>query len=73
MITYDGFDKALIGTGVRCGSEDVNVYSFEKMVDILVERDGMDCDTASEFIEFNCVGAYLGETTPIIVMDKIED
>lgn len=73
MIEYDGFEDALIGTGVRCGQQDVNVYSFEKMVDVLVKRDEMDYDMAAEFIDYNYVGAYLGETTPIIVVEKEEE
>jgi hypothetical protein len=35
------------------------------MVAILVERDGMDEDEADEFLDFNCLGGYLGEHTPI--------
>jgi hypothetical protein len=34
---------------------------------VLMTRDGMDYDEASEYIDFNCVGAYVGEQTPIIV------
>ena len=32
-------------------------------------RDGMNYDDAEEYIEFNCIGAYIGEQTPIIVFD----
>jgi hypothetical protein len=38
------------------------------MVDVLVSRDGMELDEAIEFIDYNCLGAWVGELTPIIVM-----
>jgi hypothetical protein len=38
------------------------------MIEVLMERDGMDDETAMEYIDFNCVGAWMGEKTPIIVM-----
>ena len=71
MITYDEYEDAIQGfatiwseTGYR---NDVMVYDGEKIVDILVSRDGMTPEDALEFIEFNIEGAYLGPTTPIIV------
>lgn len=67
LITYDGFESAELGLGVRCGFEDVKVYSFDKMVEVLVERDGMEEDEAAEFIDYNIVVAHLGERTPVIV------
>jgi hypothetical protein len=44
------------------------VYSWEKMVDVCIKRDGMTYDEATEYIEYNCTGAWVGERTPIIVM-----
>ena len=34
----------------------------------LIERDGMDYEEATEYIDYNCLGAWIGEQTPIIVM-----
>lgn len=67
LITYDGFESAELGLGVRCGFEYVKVYSFDKMIDVLVERDVMEEDEAEEFIDYNIIGAHLGERTPVIV------
>ena len=64
----DGFDEACIGLSQRINEPMLAVYSYEKMVDLLVKRDGMDAEEAMEFIDFNCVGAWIGERTPIIVM-----
>jgi|21_taG_2_1085346.scaffolds.fasta_scaffold00366_24 hypothetical protein len=67
MITWDRFDDAIIGTGSRCNSPDVFIYSFNKMVKILVDEDDMTPEEAIDFIEYNVIGYWVGETTPIIL------
>ena len=67
-LLMDGFDEACIGFSQRINEPLLAVYSYEKMVEVLMERDGMDDEMAMEYIDFNCVGAHMGETTPIIVM-----
>lgn len=67
IMKADGFDDACIGVGSRCGSEDVLVYDIDKAVAILMKRDGMNVIDAYEYIEVNCVGSYVGDTTPIWV------
>jgi uncharacterized protein (DUF1810 family) len=37
------------------------------MVKILVARDDMSVEEAHEYLQFNVIGAYIGEYTPIIV------
>jgi len=66
-LLMDGFDEALLGFSQRMNKPLLAVYSYEKMVDVLVERDGMDTEEAMEFIDFNCFG-WVGKRTPIIVM-----
>ena len=65
---FNGFDGALIGYSQRINEPMLAVYSWEKMVDICVKRDGMNHDEAAEFVERNCVGGWVGETTPIVVI-----
>jgi hypothetical protein len=67
ILLMDGFDEACIGISQRINEPMLAVYSYDKMVDLLVVRDGMDVDEAMEFVDFNCVGAWIGERTPIIV------
>lgn len=72
LLKIDGFDEAAIGTAcIWRGNtrEDVLVYSGDKIVDILMERDGMEQFDAIEYIEFNIEGAYMGEKTPVIVWE----
>lgn len=67
ILLMDGFDEAFIGTSQRINEPVLAVYSYDKLVDLLMTRDGMDDEQAMEFVEYNCVGAWIGERTPIIV------
>jgi len=61
----DGFEKGLIG--ITCGIEPRAVYDINKMITILMERDEMDYNEAVEFLEYNVIGAYVGEKTPVYI------
>lgn len=67
LLQADGFEEALLGVGTKKGSEDSLVYSYEKCVDILIERENMSHEEAIEWMEYNVVDAYVGPTTPIFV------
>lgn len=60
----DGFSEALIGMGNRF-TYDVAVYDYTKCIEILARE--MPEDEAVEYFEFNVVGAYMGEHTPVFV------
>lgn len=65
----DGFEEALIGMAYRCGKPALAAYSVQKCLAILQERDGMDYDGALEFLEFNSIGAWAGDNTPVWIYD----
>jgi uncharacterized protein YozE (UPF0346 family) len=67
-LLMDGFDEAFLGFSYRMNEPVIAVYSWTTMIDILVDRDGMDFDEASEYIDFNILNAWVGEQTPIVVM-----
>ena len=67
LLKADGFDKAILGVGRRCSQPDLIVYDYDKCCEILVKRDKMTYEEAEEFMEFNVVGAWVGESTPIFV------
>ena len=69
----DGFDEAIMGYAGRCGMNDVLLYSANKIIQILTERDGMTDEEAIEFFEYNIKGAYMGEGTPLYYDDLDED
>ena len=66
-IVYDGFEDAFIGYAERCSSPGVAVYSYERMIQVLMGRDGMTYEEAAEFIDFNVVGGWVGEKTPYVM------
>ena len=68
VLLMDGFEEAFIGYSQRINEPVLAVYSWEKMVDVLMTRDGMSDAEAMEYIDYNCLGAWVGEQTPIIVM-----
>jgi hypothetical protein len=70
VLLMDGFEEAFIGYSQRINEPVLAVYSYERMLGVLVRRDDMDYDEATEYISYNCLGAWVGEKTPIIVMDS---
>ena len=55
-------------------SEDGRViYSYPQMLEHLVLNDGMTYEEASEFVDFNTIGAlaYMGEKAPIILNEIV--
>ena len=68
----DGFDEAIIGLATRIGMELVVAYDVEKIIGILMNRDGMDYEEAVEYYEFNIVGAWMGEFTPIFITTSVD-
>ena len=64
----DGFEEALIGVVDGACRQPVACYDFAKCVDILVAQ-GMDEEEAEEYLEFNTLGAYVGEMTPLFLHD----
>ena len=68
FLVADGFDEAILGMDE--GSERV-IYSISKCIEIL-EKDDMSREDAIDYLYYNCVGAYVGEQTPIWCWDLFE-
>ena len=69
MLTADGLDEAIIGEVSSFGRDETILYSVQKIIDILIKRDGMTPDEALEFYDFNIAGSYLGEGMPTFLND----
>jgi hypothetical protein len=70
------FDRALIGYRVEQTGDSHQaraVYSIDKILEVLVDHEGMTPDDAVEWFGFNIEGAYLGPSTPIYVDENAED
>jgi hypothetical protein len=63
----DGLEAAIIGYVVNHHHAAVAVYDYDKCIATLVDRDGMTHEDAEEFLEFNTLGAYVGENGPLYV------
>ena len=70
----DGFDSAILGMCERFGNNIVVAYDREKCIEILMEdfknglQDGEDLYIAAlEYFEYNVMGAYVGENTPVFL------
>jgi hypothetical protein len=63
----NGFDEALIGVAERINLGPVAAYSVEKILDILVQRDGLSYEDAYEHFNFNILGSWVGENTPVFI------
>jgi hypothetical protein len=46
-------------------------YSEPKVIELLVKHDKMTPDDAMEHYQFNILGAYVGENTPVFIDDSV--
>ena len=65
----DGFDNALLGYNASSFSA---VYDYTNCLDIL-HKQGMTPEEAHEHMEFNVVGAYVGDFTPSFIHTFVQD
>ena len=65
----EAFNEALVGIGNRCGLTGIAIYDYHKIIEILMKKYRMDDESAIEWYEYNMVGSYNGEHTPLFVED----
>lgn len=58
------FDRAIVGVVERFGGVVAVCYDFGKVLKVL-RKQGMDPDEAQEWFDFNVIGSYLGDATPV--------
>jgi hypothetical protein len=62
------YDDAIIGVARRIGMEEVVAYDANKVYEIIAKM--MNTDDmleVFEYFEFNILGAYVGERTPVFI------
>ena len=69
-ILLDGLNDAIIGVVEEFGNERRVLYSADKIINILMERDGMTWHEAVEFYDFNILGLHAGEQNPVFLVTK---
>ena len=81
----DGFDEAIIGMAQRINLGPVVAYDIEKILNILAldmevdESDLQEGETienvkysmALEYFEYNILGAWMGEFTPVFITTSL--
>lgn len=69
---YDGLDDAIVGIGQTNYSDQLVVYSYEKIIEVLV-RQGMEQEEAIDYADFNIIGMHIGEGQPVILFERTPD
>jgi hypothetical protein len=65
LMRMDGFDDAILGVVERIGLQTV-CYDLNKVIEILMKQ-GMEEQDAWDWYQFNMVGAWVGEATPVFL------
>ena len=65
-LLMDGLEDACVGVARQFNSY-WPIYSLEKILQLLVARDGLNREEALEHYEFNIVGGWHGAQTPFIL------
>ena len=78
MKLADGYEKAFIGTTISAfGRKQVALYDYDKCIMILINDNDWNEEEAIEWFNFNTIGSWVGEDTPIFVnvhkLDVIND
>ena len=67
ILFADGLEKAFIGIGYQFTTP-IAIYSKKKAIQCFMEQ-GMDEEQAHEYFDYNVIGSYVGEQTPIFLED----
>jgi hypothetical protein len=62
----NGHDEAIVGIVEYFGSQQQLCYDKEKVLQKLM-KSGMTYEEACEYFDFNIIGAYMGEQTPVFI------
>jgi hypothetical protein len=65
------YDEAIIGVAQSANGLFTVAYSEPKIIALLIKNEQMEPDDALEWYQFNILGSYLGEQTPIFIDDEI--
>jgi hypothetical protein len=66
-ILLDGLESAIVGIVEEFGNGNRVLYSKQKILNILQERDLMTMGEAEEFYDYNILGLYAGEQNAVFL------
>jgi hypothetical protein len=65
------FDEAIIGVATSSLGMMAVAYSEPRIIELLIKHDRMTPEEAMEHYQFNILGAYVGENTPVFIDDLV--
>ena len=71
-ILLNGLESAIIGIVQEFGNGNRVLYSKQRILDILQERDQMTMGEAEEFYDYNILGLYAGEQNAVFLDQGLE-
>lgn len=71
----DGLDSAIVGIGCQYSKNTVVVYNEDLIISVLISEMEMEYEEAWEYYSFNIAGAWVGDSTPIIMvgLDELQE
>ena len=63
----EGLEEALVGFSSRFAEGPLATYDIKKVIDIFMNRDGMTFEDANEYFEYNVLGSWVGDRTPVFI------
>ena len=67
FLFMDGYDDCIVGVCRRYGFEEPVIAYDEEKVLLKLMFSGLSEEEAQEFFEFNQIGAWVGEKTPVFI------
>ena len=67
-IMLDGLDDAIVGIVEDFGNSPRILYSKDKILQILQDRDGMTYEESEEFYGYNILGLHAGDQNPVFLV-----
>ncbi len=61
------FDEAIIGVAERADGMRVVAYDRTRCIEVIMRNSTLEYEEAVEFFEFNTVGSWVGDMTPVFV------
>lgn len=72
-VILDGFNDSIIGITEEFGNGSRILYSKEKIIKTLMERDGMTEEESLEYYDFNILGLFAGDQNPVFLTTNLEN
>ncbi len=62
-----GYDECILGVCYQYGRPPVVAYDYEAVITHLMNNGDMTYEEAIEYYEYNIVGGYVGDSTPVFI------